>query len=355
MKEFSYLPSITGVSLALIAVIALAMPAPVAAQLISGIGDLPDGVQATQIPAPAEPPSAVDRRVGTYGPVEPVVPQDDTIPPFGADLFSGGFRGPRASGLNPAYRILPGDQITVRAWGAVEFDRVLPVDVQGNIFVPYVGPVYVQGVSNSELDARVKAAIREVFTGNVSVYTNLQGVQPVAVFVTGYVEKPGRYAGSPSDSLLYFLDQASGIDKNTGSFRRVRVLRDGKTIAEADLYDFLIHGRLPRPQFEDGDTIVVEQRGPVVTVAGDVAQPYRYELDSDSRLGHQLLELAQLNPGVSHVLHRGVRDTGPFSAYLPLEAFRSDTLRAGDEVYFSADQRADSIVVQIEGSYQGPS
>jgi protein involved in polysaccharide export with SLBB domain len=215
--------------------------------------------------------------------------------------------------------------------------------------------VYVQGISNGELDARVKAAIREVFTGNVSVYTNLQGVQPVAVFVTGYVEKPGRYAGSPNDSLLYFLDQASGIDKNTGSFRRIRVLRSGKTIAEADLYDFLINGQLPRPQFEDGDTIVVEPRGPVVTVAGDVARPYRYELDRESRLGHELLELTQINPGVSHVLQRGVRETGPFSAYLPLRAFRSDVLRAGDEVYFSADQRADSIVVQVEGSYKGPS
>lgn len=340
---------------ALIAFMALAMPVPVAAQLISGMGDLPESAQAKQLPAVQEPPSAVDRRVGTYGPVEPGVASSDSIPPFGAELFTGGFRGPRGSGLNPAYRILPGDQITVRAWGAVEFDRVLPVDSQGNIFLPHVGPVQVQGVSNGELDARVKAAIREVFTDNVSVYTNLQGVQPVAVFVTGYVEKPGRYAGSPSDSVLYFLDQASGIDKNTGSFRRIRILRDGQTIAEADLYDFLIHGQLPRPQFEDGDTILVEQRGPVITVSGDVAQPYRYELDDEARLGHEVLELVQLNPGVSHVLHRGVRESGPFSAYLAIGAFRSDTLRAGDEVLFSVDQRPDAIVVQIEGSYKGPS
>ncbi|RFA28025.1 capsid assembly protein [Alkalilimnicola ehrlichii] len=312
--------------------------------------------QAVPVPDDLESPSAVDRRTGTYGPgPDRDREAGDTIPPFGAHLFTGGFRGTRASGLNPSYRILPGDQVTLRAWGAAEIDRVLPVDAQGNIFVPNVGPIHVEGVSNSELDSRVRAAIREVFTDNVSVYTNLQGVQPVAVFVTGFVNKPGRYAGNPNDSLLYFLDQAGGIDKNSGSFRRIRVLRERETLEEVDLYDFLLAGDLARPQFEDGDTIVVERRGPVVTVSGDVAQAYRYELDGNARLGHELIQLVQLEAGVSHVLIRGVRDRGPVSAYLPLHEFESDVLRSGDEVIFAADQRTDSIVVHLEGSYYGPS
>src|SRR5690554_4203487 len=39
---------------------------------------------------------------------------DPIIKPFGHELFNGGFRGLRADGLNPEYRILPGDQITLR-------------------------------------------------------------------------------------------------------------------------------------------------------------------------------------------------------------------------------------------------
>ncbi|MDN5850290.1 MAG: SLBB domain-containing protein, partial [Nitrococcus sp.] len=199
------------------------------------------------------------------------------------------------------------------------------------------------------------AAIHEIYTDHISVYTNLQGVQPVAVYVTGFVEKPGRYAGNPSDSMLYFLDQASGIDEATGSFRRIRVLRDGQTIAEADLYNFLVSGTLPRPQFQNGDTIVVEPRGPVVTVAGDVAQAHRYELDGKARLGYELLRIVQLDPGVSNALVTGVRAQGPISAYLTLQEFRSSELRAGDEVFFTADQHAEAIAVQVEGSYLGPS
>mgnify|MGYP001030199547 FL=1 len=341
-----------------IALAALVSSASSMAQIATGLGDVPAEQQVGRLPPAQEPASPVDRRVGTYGPVvstpEPQEQQSE-IPPFGAELFTGGFRGPRALGLNPSYRILPGDQITLRVWGAVEFERVLVVDAQGNVFVPYVGPVHVEGVSHGELDAKVKAAIKQVFPDNVSVYTNLQGVQPVAVFVTGYVKKPGRYAGNPSDSLLYFLDQASGIDQASGSYRRIRILRDGGTIAEVDLYDFLVSGKLPRPQFQDGDTIVVERRGPVVTVSGDVAQAYRFELDQDAKLGHELIEMVQLKPGVSHVLLRGVREDGPFSKYLSLHAFRDDMLKGGDEVLFSIDQRSDVIVVQIEGSYKGPS
>ncbi|MGO3224574.1 MAG: polysaccharide biosynthesis/export family protein, partial [Halomonas sp.] len=67
-----------------------------------------------------------DWRSGTYGPISMPQQSPDDLPPFGANLFTGGFRGAMGDGLNPDYRIKPGDQVTVRAWGAFEFDRVLP-------------------------------------------------------------------------------------------------------------------------------------------------------------------------------------------------------------------------------------
>lgn len=348
--------------ISLVCLLLAALSAPATAQITGGIGDRPGSDQTADIPAGvASPstlasPSPIDRRIGTYGPVvQPNSGEELAIPPFGAELFSGGFRGPRGSGLNPNYRIRPGDRITLRVWGAVDINRVLPVDAQGNIFVPHVGPVHVQGVTNRNLTAHVKAAIHEVFTDNVSVYTNLQGVQPVAVFVTGYVEVPGRYAGTPSASVLYFLDQAGGIDEASGSYRHIRVLRNGETIATVDLYDFLLHGTLPDIQFQNGDTIVVEERGPVITVAGDVAQAFRYELDGEARTGQALLRLVQLDPGVTHALINGVRERGLVSAYLPLSQFKNTVLRAGDKVYFATDLHPNTITVQIEGSYKGPS
>ncbi|CDG51007.1 Polysialic acid transport protein KpsD [Halomonas sp. A3H3] len=292
---------------------------------------------------------------GTYGPVSPNVQDPDALPPFGANLFTGGFRGAMGDGLNPDYRIKPGDQVTVRAWGAFELDRVLPVDAQGNIFIPGSGPLNVEGQSSQQVDGSVRQAITSVYPDNVQVYTNLQGVQPVAVYVTGYVENPGRYAGTPNDSLLYFLDQSGGIDQDLGSYRQIRVMRDGRNVATVDLYDFLINGNIPRPQFQDGDTIVVEERGPAIAVGGDVHREYRYEMTGNSLSGAELVNLARLRSGVSHVLLRGDREEGPIAQYFPIDMFAGQTIRSGDEVLFSSDKRSETIVVEVEGSYYGPS
>lgn len=297
-----------------------------------------------------------DWRSGTYGPVANQPQKNpDALPPFGANLFTGGFRGAMGDGLNADYQVKPGDQITVRAWGAFEFDRVLPVDAQGNIFIPGSGPLNVEGQNSQQVDSRVRGAITSVYPENVQVYTNVQGVQPVAVFVTGYVQNPGRFAGTPNDSVLYFLDQAGGIDQDLGSYRQIRVIRNDQTVATVDLYDFLINGSIARPQFQDGDTIVVEERGPAIAVVGDVHREHRYELIGNQLSGAELVELARLRSGVSHVLLRGNRSDGPMAQYFPINEFYTQTISSGDEVAFSADQRSETIVVEVEGSYYGPS
>ncbi|MCH4565047.1 polysaccharide biosynthesis/export family protein [Halomonas sp. EGI 63088] len=340
------------------ALILLGLPTLASAQSISLPGNiLPDEQQSQGTPDQVQEGPRADWRSANYGPVpqQQLDSATEALPPFGANLFEGGFRGTRADGLNPGYTIKPGDEVTLRAWGAAEIDRVMPVDAQGNIFIPAIGPLRVQGSTSQQLDAKVRQAIKQVYPEDVEVYTNLQGVQPVGVFVTGYVENPGRYAGTPSDSALYFLDQAGGIDQALGSYRRIRVVRDGRTLDTLDLYDFLLDGQLPRPQFRDGDTIVVEERGPAIAVVGDVQREYRYELRGDKLTGGEVIRLARLQSGVSHVLLRGSRDEGPIARYFPLNAFSGQTVRSGDEVLFSVDQRDETIVVELEGSYYGPS
>lgn len=343
----------------------VAFSAPISAQVLS----LPDDTISSQRSGQSQSSSQaqgqqqgqvddtprVDWRSGTYGPVATPPRDPDALPPFGFNLFTGGFRGAMGDGLNADYRIKPGDQVTVRAWGAFELDRVLPVDAQGNIFIPGSGPLNVAGQSSQQVDNSVRNAITSVYPENVEVYTNLQGVQPVAIYVTGYVDNPGRYAGTPDDSLLYFLDQAGGIDQDLGSYRQVRVMRDDRLVSTVDLYDFLINGTIARPQFQDGDTIVVEERGPAIAVTGDVHRELRYELTSDTLSGAELVNLARLRSGVSHVLLRGDRPDGPIAQYFPMAMFSGQTIRSGDEVTFSADQRSESIVVEVEGSYYGPS
>ena len=300
--------------------------------------------------------SDIDWKSGTYGQLDSKnVSVTGEIRPFGSQLFEGGFSGLRSDGLNSDYKITPGDQVVLRIWGAVEMERVLPVDARGNVFIPTIGPVRVQSLSHKDLDTRIRGSVRSIYPENVHVYTQVQGVQPVGVFVTGFVARPGRYAGTPNDSVIYFLNQAGGIDDQMGTYRTIKIIRNSKVIETIDLYDFLLKGQMARPQFRDGDTLVVVGREASVIVTGDVERSYRYELTKNEMNGSVLLKLAHMKAGVSHVLLRGDRLSGPLTGYFPLQEFTKQILQNGDEVILSVDKRHETIVVEIEGSFFGPS
>jgi len=284
-------------------------------------------------------------------------PTDETeqILPFGANLFNGGFSNDREDGLNPNYIVQPGDRVSVRIWGATQFSDNLTVDPQGNIFIPTVGPITVAGTSNKDLNQRVSTSVATVFTDNVRVYTSLDGSQPVAVFVTGFVSNPGRFAGIPSNSALHFIDRAGGINAQQGSYRDIQVLRDGANIATIDLYEFLLSGKMATVQFQDGDTIVVGSRGSTVEVTGDVSNAALFELPNTSISGSELIDMALLDPSVGFVGVSGIRNGKTFSSYVPLSEFVPMQLFNGDTVHFRTDQHDDVIVVEVEGAHRGPS
>ncbi len=300
-----------------------------------------------------EPASRVAENILDSGPEQTTIA--DRILPFGHNLFNGGFTSEREDGLNPDYLIVPGDNISISIWGALNHSSILTVDPQGNIFVPDVGPVAVGGVPNYNLNKTVQAAVRTVFTDNVKVYTSLNGSRNVAVFVTGHVTQPGRFAGIPSNSPLFFLDKAQGIDPVSGSYRKVRVIRGNQTVAEIDLYRFLSEGYLPTLQFKDGDVIHVEKRGAVVTVTGDVGVEAKFELLGETLSGRDIMDLVLPSAGVSFVGISGLRNNQPISEYLQITDFLETQLRGGDELNFSVDNHDNVIVVELEGSFMGPS
>ncbi|MFZ0243725.1 MAG: polysaccharide biosynthesis/export family protein, partial [Desulfobacterales bacterium] len=284
------------------------------------------------------------------------LPSAAGLAPFGADLFQGNFAKGTFDELNGDYVIMPGDRITVRLWGAHNFDGVLDVDARGNLFLPEVGPVPVAGLKHAQLPQVVAQRVRSVYTNNVEIYTNLINTQPVAVYVTGFVTRPGRFAGGPTDSVLYYLDQAGGIDAERGSFRNIRVLRDGRLLVKIDLYPFILDGRMPTPRLEEGDVILVGERGAGVLARGQVRHSARFEFPADDAIiGRQLAELATPLHKVSHASVVGARNGAPFNTYLTIAEFQQMTLEDGDTVDFHADTPGDTIMVAASGAIVGAS
>ncbi len=281
--------------------------------------------------------------------------EEEGVQPFGANLFTGNFLKTREDGLNPNYVVTKGDQVAVRVWGALAINDVFTVDSQGNIFLPEIGPVHLEGKRNADLTRVVEERIGKVYSKSFRVYTSLVTSQPVLVYVTGLVANPGRYAGIPSDSLLYFLDLAGGIDPAFGSYRDIEIIRNGKRIAHVDLYRFILDGEIPSPQFRDGDTILVKRRGAAVEVLGEVARPASVEFQVLEPTGAELFEIIPKAARVTEVTLEGIRDGQPIHHSLTIDEFSRFPLDDGDRVILRSEGRAPDILVRLEGEFEGAS
>lgn len=280
----------------------------------------------------------------------------EVLPPaYGANLFAGGYETERTDSLNDNYLIAAGDKINIWLWGAVNFSNLVTVDNQGNIFIPEIGPIKVKDVPASQVNALVVSKIKRVYVKNVNVYVNLLTSTPISIYLTGPVIRPGQYAGMASDSVLYFLKRAGGIDPERGSYREISILRNNHKIATIDLYDFIRSGILPKVSFKDGDVILVQPQKAAITVTGGVRNPFRFELEDSTTLGKKLAIYSRPLEKVSHVGVVGNRVSGPISLYMPYNDFLKFSLKDGDKVLFSDDLHAHVIDVKLAGSYLGPS
>lgn len=275
--------------------------------------------------------------------------------PFGSNLFSGEFQSRRNDGLDPNYRLIPGDKVALHMWGQVTIDEILTVDAKGNIFIPEVGEVQVAGVRSADLTTLVKNKVATVFKEGESVYVNVVTATPISVFVTGPVKKPGQYNGIASDSVLSFLFKAGGIDPSRGSYRDVRVMRGNRVLIRFDLYPFLINGRLKQFKFRDGDTIVVGKLASTIKVTGDSRNPFMFEFTGQHMTGRQLIQFANPQAKVTHVSVAGTRNRKPWSKYLAYNHFLNTRLLDGDRVNFKMDARPSMMNLHVEGSHLGNS
>ncbi|MDY6490227.1 polysaccharide biosynthesis/export family protein [Acinetobacter faecalis] len=272
---------------------------------------------------------------------------------FGSQLFKGAFASTAGSTFNSSYQINPGDNINLRLWGAYQFNGTQSVDPQGNIFIPNVGPVKVAGIRNGSLQSVVEAQVRRIYVSNVGVYAALEQAQPVKVMVTGFVNQPGNYGGVANDSVIAYLDRAGGVDPERGSYIDIKVMRNGQTIQQVDLYDFLLQGQIRPFSFRDGDVIVVGQRTHTFNVSGEVYNQHDFEFNSPAVSLAQALAFAKLKPGATNVSIQRRQGAEYRSEYYSLSQAPNVRVEDGDIVTVTADRYAGTIQVRVDGAHNG--
>lgn len=316
---------------------------------------LPPAFGQSLVPGGPQGAPVADERPEQVGTV-PQAQTKDSFKHFGARLFDGAKPPENESGLSPTYKIAPGDELSVNLYGAVSSSITQPVDNQGNIFLPQVGPVPVAGVTASGLTDHLTQELSTAYSpDSVQIYGTVRTSHSLGVFVSGFVRHPGRHIGAPTESVLDFLVRAGGIIDASGSYRDIVIKRQGRTIAAFDLYDFLLTGALPSGPIEDGDTIVVGAQHPTVRASGQVRNTAIFEFSNQgSMTGADLTRLAAPLPDATNVLVSGTRSNAPFTAYMTGAAFADFPLRDQDAVEFIADAQIEMLTIRLEGNYVGP-
>lgn len=271
---------------------------------------------------------------------------------FGQNLFDG-FRQAEFKGFNPDYKIAIGDKITLQMWGAYEVAVELTVDAQGNVFIPQVGPVQLQGVANKDLNKVVEKRVRSVYQNNVNLYASLNATEPVKLFVTGFVKSPGLYGGFSSDSILAFLAKSGGIRPESGSYLNVELKRGNETRAYFNLYDFLLTGSIEQVQLQDGDTLVVNTRQGVAAFNGLVENPVQIEFENNEMPLNDALQMVGLMPEATHVRIARNQLAKRNVEYLPLTEVQEVVISSGDEITVVSDKMPGTISVLVEGEHSG--
>jgi len=163
------------------------------------------------------------------------------------------------------YRLGPGDELIVNLFGASENSYSIEISRNGTVKLDRLAPIYLSGLSISSAKSRLKNRLSKLYAGLVSndqlskvdIDVSLQKARSIVINITGQITGPGTYTISGFSSVLNALFAAGGPNE-IGSFRNIKLLRNGKVHKTIDLYDYFVSGIYPNVYLRDQDVILVE-------------------------------------------------------------------------------------------------
>jgi polysaccharide biosynthesis/export protein len=199
----------------------------------------------------------------------------------------------------PSYALGPGDEVIISVWGDTKLYYQLPVNREGNVLVPDVGPIGANGMTIQQLKGKmtrrmtaVYSSLRNGESGATSFLdVSLGKLRTIQIFVLGEVQKPGGYALSSLSTAIHALYFSGGPTVN-GSLRTIQIVRGGNVFGTLDFYDYALRADNSKDiRLQDGDIVFVKPVGTRAGIAGFVLRPAMYEMKEKENLG-TLLEFA---------------------------------------------------------------
>tara|TARA_R110001592_G_scaffold239714_1_gene499688 strand:+ start:236 stop:2869 length:2634 start_codon:yes stop_codon:yes gene_type:complete len=219
--------------------------------------------------------------------------KEEGLPYFGYNIFNNNpFANEHAlvGNIDPGYLIGPGDELRVYLWGEAEFQFEGKVDINGNLFIPNVGQVFVAGTSYEGLNVRMKEFLSKFYSGlkkdppKIFLDVSLTKLRPIRIIVMGESKNPGSHLINSFATTLNSLYISGGI-QTSGSLRDIKVFRNNRFISNVDLYDYLVKGALREDlRLMNNDVIFIPTRMNAIRLKGEVNKPAIYELKDNEGL-----------------------------------------------------------------------
>lgn len=180
---------------------------------------------------------------------------------------------------SPNYTLGTGDRISVTIWGASEYNNEFTLDQFGNITPKLVGRISLKGKTFEESERIIKSRFGKVYNLSASqISINLTFSKVININVVGEVNNPGTYSVPSVNSAFNILALAGGVN-DIGSVRKIYIKRNGQTVGILDLYLFLANPqKFSHISLQDGDFIVVPASKNYISLIGEVARPFKYEI-----------------------------------------------------------------------------
>ena len=234
-------------------------------------------------------PNGLSRRVVDSLPL--TVRRDTTkkLKVFGASLFENADLSfePNLRIATPRnYVVGPDDEISIDISGAASDSFRLKISPEGTVKPPNIPPIFVSGLTFEQAESRIIARLRQAgYQGLNSpgsgTYANmsLSNIRSIRVTLVGEVVRPGTYTISSLGSAFNALYLAGGPNPETGSFRKISIIRGNRAIRTIDLYDFILRAdQRDNIILKDQDVIRVADYETRVELSGQVRRPAIFEV-----------------------------------------------------------------------------
>ena len=120
---------------------------------------------------------------------------------------------------------------------------------------------------------------------NAFLDVSIGRLRTIQVYVMGEIEHPGGYSLSSMSTAFHALYVSGGPTVN-GTMRDVQVVRDGKTIASVDMYNYVLKGDKSKDiRLQDDDIVLVKPAGKRVALLGEVTHQAIFEMKDKESLG----------------------------------------------------------------------